>query len=184
MAITIEMPKLSDAMEEGVILEWLLDEKDSVSAGDILVRIETDKAAMGLEASDDGVLVKKIADVGDTVPVGEVIAVLMNRTFDGYYPGYVYVLLNSAYGMDKVKIGLTTRDPEERAHELSRSTGVPVSFTLIYSAQVPNCREIEQRVHSVLEQKRINPNREFFEIAPHEAVSIVNEQVLKQVFEG
>lgn len=76
MAITIEMPKLSDTMEEGVLSAWLVDEGDSVSAGDILAQVETDKATMDLEAFDDGILLKKMIDEGDAVPIGEMIAVL------------------------------------------------------------------------------------------------------------
>ena len=76
MAITIEMPKLSDTMEEGVLSAWLVDEGDSVSAGDILAQVETDKATMDLEAFDDGILLRKMIDEGDAVPIGEMIAVL------------------------------------------------------------------------------------------------------------
>jgi pyruvate dehydrogenase E2 component (dihydrolipoamide acetyltransferase) len=76
MAITIEMPKLSDTMEEGVLSAWLVDEGDAVSAGDIIAQVETDKATMDLEAFDDGILLKKIIDEGDAVPIGELIAVL------------------------------------------------------------------------------------------------------------
>ena len=97
-------------------------------------------------------------------------------------PGYVYVLVNPAFGLNKVKIGLTTREPEERVRELSRATGVPEPFTLVYKAKVPDCREIEQRVHERLSVSRINPNREFFDLEPHRAVAIVNREVVRQVF--
>jgi pyruvate dehydrogenase E2 component (dihydrolipoamide acetyltransferase) len=76
MAIPIEMPKLSDTMEEGVLSAWLVDEGDTVSAGDILAQVETDKATMDLEAFDDGVLLKKVIDEGDAVPIGQLIAVI------------------------------------------------------------------------------------------------------------
>lgn len=76
MAITIEMPKLSDTMEEGVLSAWLVDEGDEVSAGDVIAQVETDKATMDLEAFDDGVLLKKVIGEGDAVPIGELIAVL------------------------------------------------------------------------------------------------------------
>src|SRR6056297_332601 len=76
MAITIEMPKLSDTMEEGVLSAWLVDEGDEVSAGDVIAQVETDKATMDLEAFDDGVLLKKLIGEGDAVPIGELIAVL------------------------------------------------------------------------------------------------------------
>jgi len=76
MAIPIEMPKLSDTMEEGVLSAWLADEGDEVSAGDVIAQVETDKATMDLEAFDDGVLLKKLIGEGDAVPIGELIAVL------------------------------------------------------------------------------------------------------------
>src|SRR6056297_4428 len=76
MATPIEMPKLSDTMEEGVLSAWLMDEGDQVSAGDILAQVETDKATMDLEAFDEGVLLKKVIEEGDAVPIGQLIAVI------------------------------------------------------------------------------------------------------------
>jgi pyruvate dehydrogenase E2 component (dihydrolipoamide acetyltransferase) len=68
------MPRLSDSMEEGTILRWLKSVGDEVKRGDELVEIETDKANMTYEASDEGVLVEIVAQEGDTLPIGEVIA--------------------------------------------------------------------------------------------------------------
>jgi pyruvate dehydrogenase E2 component (dihydrolipoamide acetyltransferase) len=68
------MPRLSDSMEEGTILQWLKSVGDEVKRGDELVEIETDKANMTYEASDEGVLLEIVADEGDTLPIGEVIA--------------------------------------------------------------------------------------------------------------
>jgi pyruvate dehydrogenase E2 component (dihydrolipoamide acetyltransferase) len=76
MAIPIEMPKLSDTMEEGVLSAWLIDEGEEVSAGDVLAQVETDKATMDLEAFDEGVLLKKVIEEGDAVPIGQLIAVI------------------------------------------------------------------------------------------------------------
>ncbi|MFB6247451.1 MAG: pyruvate dehydrogenase complex dihydrolipoamide acetyltransferase [Salinibacter sp.] len=76
MAISIEMPKLSDTMEEGVLSAWLIDEGEEVSAGDVLAQVETDKATMDLEAFDEGVLLKKVIEEGDAVPIGQLIAVI------------------------------------------------------------------------------------------------------------
>jgi len=76
MATPIEMPKLSDTMEEGVLSEWLVEEGDEVASGDILAQVETDKATMDLEAFDGGVLLKKVIEEGDTVPIGQLIAVI------------------------------------------------------------------------------------------------------------
>ncbi len=76
MANPIEMPKLSDTMEEGVLSAWLVDEGEEVSAGDVLAQVETDKATMDLEAFDEGVLLKQVIDEGEAVPIGELIAVI------------------------------------------------------------------------------------------------------------
>ena len=69
----IVMPRLSDTMEEGTILRWLKADGETVSRGEELVEIETDKAAMTYESDQDGIL-SRIASEGDTLPVGEVIA--------------------------------------------------------------------------------------------------------------
>jgi pyruvate dehydrogenase E2 component (dihydrolipoamide acetyltransferase) len=82
MAIPIDMPKLSDTMEEGVLSAWLVDEGDPVSAGDVLAQVETDKATMDLEAFDDGVLLRKLIDEGEAVPIGELIAVIGDEDED------------------------------------------------------------------------------------------------------
>lgn len=76
MAIKIEMPKLSDTMEEGVIAKWNVKEGDKISAGDIIAEVETDKATMDVEAFDDGTLLKIIPQEGDAVPLGGLIAVI------------------------------------------------------------------------------------------------------------
>jgi pyruvate dehydrogenase E2 component (dihydrolipoamide acetyltransferase) len=69
----VSMPRLSDSMEEGTILKWLKSDGDSVSRGEELVEIETDKANMTYEADQDGTLAI-VAQEGDTLPVGETIA--------------------------------------------------------------------------------------------------------------
>ena len=76
MAIKIEMPKLSDTMEEGVIAKWNVKEGDKIEAGDIIAEVETDKATMDVEAFDAGVLLKIIPAEGDAVPLGGLIAVI------------------------------------------------------------------------------------------------------------
>jgi len=76
MAIAVEMPKMSDTMEEGVLVSWLVEEGTNVSAGDIIAQVETDKATMDLEVYDDGVLLKRVIGEGEAVPIGGLIAVL------------------------------------------------------------------------------------------------------------
>ena len=76
MAIKIEMPKLSDTMEEGVIASWNVEEGDKVEAGDIIAEVETDKATMEVEAFDEGTVLKILVEAGDAVPLGGLMAVL------------------------------------------------------------------------------------------------------------
>jgi pyruvate dehydrogenase E2 component (dihydrolipoyllysine-residue acetyltransferase) len=74
MASDVTMPRLSDSMEEGTVLKWLVDEGAEVKRGEPLVEIETDKANMTYDADADGVLVEIVAQEGDTLAIGEVIA--------------------------------------------------------------------------------------------------------------
>jgi pyruvate dehydrogenase E2 component (dihydrolipoamide acetyltransferase) len=74
VATDIVMPRLSDSMEEGTVLRWLKSPGDEVSVGEELVEIETDKANMVYEAPGAGTLVEIVAQEGDTLPIGEVIA--------------------------------------------------------------------------------------------------------------
>jgi len=70
------MPRLSDTMEEGVLSLWLKHEGDTVSKGDALAEIETDKATMELEAYENGVLEKVLVGEGTTVRIGGRLAVI------------------------------------------------------------------------------------------------------------
>jgi pyruvate dehydrogenase E2 component (dihydrolipoyllysine-residue acetyltransferase) len=71
----VNMPKLSDTMEEGTVLEWKRDSGAEVHRGDVLADIESDKASFELEAEADGVL-QIVVQQGQAVPVGEVIATI------------------------------------------------------------------------------------------------------------
>ena len=78
MAIEIFMPALSPTMEEGTLATWLVKEGDTVSSGDVIAEIETDKATMEVEAIDEGKIAKILVDSGsENVKVGTLIAVLV-----------------------------------------------------------------------------------------------------------
>ncbi|SDJ32922.1 pyruvate dehydrogenase complex dihydrolipoamide acetyltransferase [Salipiger marinus] len=80
MPTEILMPALSPTMEEGTLAKWLVKEGDTVSSGDILAEIETDKATMEFEAVDEGVIGKiLIAEGSDGVKVNTPIAVLLEE---------------------------------------------------------------------------------------------------------
>lgn len=80
MAIDILMPALSPTMEAGKLAKWLVNEGDTVSSGDIIAEIETDKATMEVEAVDEGTVGALFVAAGsDDVPVNAVIAVLLEE---------------------------------------------------------------------------------------------------------
>lgn len=76
MAIIVDMPRLSDTMEEGTIAGWLKKVGDDIKAGEGFAEIETDKAVMVFESFDKGVVLALLLDVGVTVPLGTPIAIL------------------------------------------------------------------------------------------------------------
>ena len=76
MATLIEMPKLSDTMTVGTLVNWLKKEGDPVANGDMIAEVETDKATMEVECFEDGVLIKQYCKEGEEVPVGGAIAAI------------------------------------------------------------------------------------------------------------
>jgi len=74
LATDITMPRLSDSMEEGTILKWLVSEGDEVEKGQEIAEIETDKANMTYESDTAGTVIELVASEGDTLALGEVIA--------------------------------------------------------------------------------------------------------------
>src|SRR5579863_2461141 len=72
----IAMPRLSDTMEEGTIGHWLKKPGDEIKKGDILAEIETDKATMDLEAYEAGTLQQILVQEGQTVPIGQAVALI------------------------------------------------------------------------------------------------------------
>ncbi|MCX6121646.1 MAG: dihydrolipoamide acetyltransferase family protein [Ignavibacteriales bacterium] len=82
MATKILMPKLSDTMNEGIILKWLKKEGEKVKQGETLVEIESDKADMELEAYDSGVLRKILVPDGGKAGIGAPIGIIANANED------------------------------------------------------------------------------------------------------
>src|SRR5712691_2022343 len=74
MATSVVMPALEMAQETGKIVSWVKKEGDTVSKGEILLEVETDKAVVEIEATADGVLAGVKSQEGDVVPVGVTIA--------------------------------------------------------------------------------------------------------------
>ncbi|HEY9185552.1 MAG TPA: pyruvate dehydrogenase complex dihydrolipoamide acetyltransferase [Salegentibacter sp.] len=76
MAEVINMPRLSDTMEEGVVAKWLKKKGDKVEEGDILAEIETDKATMEFESFHEGTLLYIGIEEGETAPVDTLLAII------------------------------------------------------------------------------------------------------------
>ena len=119
MAIEVTMPKLSDSMEEGKVIEWKKKVGDKVTEGDILVEIESDKAVMELESFWAGTLDRIIHESGDVVKVGEPIAVIAESAEKVARPEV------PAREEKKAVVAEAPRTPEVEA----RPKGAPVEIT-------------------------------------------------------
>src|SRR5690606_3495769 len=82
MAEVINMPRLSDTMEEGVVAKWNFKVGDTIKTGDILAEIETDKATMDFESFYDGVLLHIGIQEGETAPVDTLLAIIGKKGED------------------------------------------------------------------------------------------------------
>src|SRR5213076_1663896 len=90
--------------------------------------------------------------------------------------GFVYILINPAIP-GYIKVGKTTKTPEERAKEISAATGVPTPFIVAYDASFVDCDQAETYIHTLLETRGISrtPDREFFATSLREAIAVVME---------
>ena len=82
MAIVVNMPRLSDTMEEGVVAQWLKNIGDSIEEGDILAEIETDKATMEFESFNEGTLLHIGVQEGESAPVDTLLAIIGDKGED------------------------------------------------------------------------------------------------------
>lgn len=97
MAIVINMPRLSDTMEEGTVAAWLKKVGDKIEEGDILAEIETDKATMEFESFNEGTLLHIGVAEGDTAPVDVLLAIIGDEGED------ISGLLNGSTAPTEVK---------------------------------------------------------------------------------
>ena len=79
MVLEVKMPALSPTMTEGKIVSWDKKEGDSLSVGDVILEVETDKAVMEVEAQDKGVLGKILCQANETIAVGKTIALILKK---------------------------------------------------------------------------------------------------------
>ena len=98
--------------------------------------------------------------------------------FKGEGRYYVYILENESIP-GQYKIGYTGKTPEERAKQLSKSTGVPTPFKVVYAFKCHDGERAEYEVHKELAEYRINSEREFFNCTLSEATQAI-EKVIKR----
>jgi pyruvate dehydrogenase E2 component (dihydrolipoamide acetyltransferase) len=116
MPIEVTMPALSPTMEEGTLAKWLVKEGDTVSAGDIIAEIETDKATMEVEAVDEGTVGRIVVPEGtEGVKVNAVIAVLLEEGEDADAIG------KGGNGADKAEPPPAAEKPEGAEPETDRA---------------------------------------------------------------
>ena len=97
--VKLTLPALSPTMETGTIVRWEVKEGESFSAGDLLADIETDKATVGFEANDDGIIAKILKPEGSKdVPLGAVVAITVDDE------DHVSAFANYSEGNDTYKI--------------------------------------------------------------------------------
>ncbi len=125
------MPRLSDTMEDGVVANWLKQVGDTVTRGEVLAEIETDKALMELEAYDDGVLERIIAVVGTRVPIGEPIAVVGDGSGADTTPAPTGAAATAAAAPSPAAPAATAPDGRHKssplARKIARELGVDIT---------------------------------------------------------
>ncbi|GAA4269429.1 pyruvate dehydrogenase complex dihydrolipoamide acetyltransferase [Hyunsoonleella aestuarii] len=124
MAIVVNMPRLSDTMEEGTVAAWLKKVGDKIEEGDILAEIETDKATMEFESFNEGTLLHIGVQEGETTKVDELLAIIGDEGED------ISGILNGA--------GASTEEAkEEKADEVVTPSAVESEETQTESAEFP-----------------------------------------------
>ena len=131
MAHEIIMPALGMAQETGRLVAWLKNEGDSVSKGDPLMEVETDKSTMEVEAPKDGFLVNITALANTDIPVGEVVAHIVDNLDD--IPTKVMkkadlALERTVIESDETQKQLTNKDNTDNKVRLPRSVKYPNSI--------------------------------------------------------
>tara|TARA_R110001583_G_scaffold160071_1_gene311941 strand:+ start:500 stop:2140 length:1641 start_codon:yes stop_codon:yes gene_type:complete len=104
-------------------------------------------------------------------------AVRSKVKIDAANAGYIYVMRSAAHDKDIFKVGLTRRNSDVRARELSRSTSSPDQFLVVEDWYVKDCVLAEKLIHSRLSKYRVNPKREYFKTRYNVIFSAVDEVI-------
>lgn len=121
MAEVIYMPKLSDTMTEGVVAEWTKKVGDTVSSGEVLAEIETDKATMEFESFYDGVLLHIGVEKGQTAPVNALLAVIGDAGED------ISAILANQSSIPSIASEPKEESPKPEPEKITVASATPVS---------------------------------------------------------
>ena len=133
MATVINMPRLSDTMEEGVVAKWLVKKGDKVSEGDILAEIETDKATMEFESFYEGTLLHIGIEEGETAPVDALLAIIGEENED------ISNLLSGSSAPAKTE--LPKAEEKKESNVSQKSTEIPKGVEVITMPRLSDTME-------------------------------------------
>ncbi len=141
MAIIVNMPRLSDTMEEGVVAQWLKKIGDKVEEGDILAEIETDKATMEFESFNEGTLLHIGVQEGETAPVDTLLAIIGEEGEDisGLLSGGTTI--ENATKEENTTVENTTVSDEQTTTEESPSTELPEGVIVVTMPRLSDTME-------------------------------------------
>ena len=117
------MPKWGLSMKEGSILRWFKSNGDTVSKGDMILEIETEKVVNEMESPEDGKILKICASEGDTVPVGSIIAVCAKKDASNEEVDSFIEEFNSNF-----KAEVNTNENEEDKNEKIKISDLEINF--------------------------------------------------------
>ena len=117
------MPKWGLSMKEGSILRWIKSNGDTVSKGDMILEIETEKVVNEMESPEDGKILKICASEGDTVPVGSIIAVCAKKDASNEEVNLFIEEFNSNF-----KAEVNTNENEEDKNEKIKISDLEINF--------------------------------------------------------
>ena len=132
MAILVNMPRLSDTMEEGVVAKWLKQVGDKIEEGDILAEIETDKATMEFESFNEGTLLHIGVQEGETSPVDVLLAIIGEEGED------ISEILNGAAATSQE---VTSEDTTKEISKEPINTDIPEGVQVISMPRLSDTME-------------------------------------------
>ncbi|MGB7842667.1 MAG: pyruvate dehydrogenase complex dihydrolipoamide acetyltransferase [Salinimicrobium sp.] len=135
MAEIINMPRLSDTMEEGVVAKWLKHKGDKVEEGDILAEIETDKATMEFESFYEGTLLHIGIEEGETAPVDTLLAIIGEEGED------ISELIKGGNAPAEAKAEEKTEEKEESSEETSEGGEIPDGVEVVKMPRLSDTME-------------------------------------------